>query len=75
MVEPYELAFKIRKDGVAREYFYAYDTTEGRSGPGPKIFVPGKVESIENTDVKFEPRNDGNSEKPEVPRLLATSKA
>jgi predicted nucleotidyltransferase component of viral defense system len=57
LVEPYELTFKIRKDGVAREYFYVYDTTGGRSsGPGIKTFVPGKVEAIENTDVKFEPR-------------------
>lgn len=27
LVEPYELAFKIRKDGIAREYLYIYDTT------------------------------------------------
>jgi len=57
LVEPYELAFKIRKDGVAREYFYAYDTTGGRSyGPGIKAFVPDKVQSIENTDQEFVPR-------------------
>ena len=57
LVEPYELAFKVRKDRVAREYFYAYDTTGGRSsGPGIKAFVPGKVQSIENTDMEFEPR-------------------
>ena len=57
LVEPYELAFKIRKDGVAREYFYAYDTVGGRSsGPGIKTFVPDKVQSIANTDLKFEPR-------------------
>lgn len=57
LVEPYELAFKIRKDGKAREYFYAYDTIGGRSsGPGLKTFVSDKVQSIENTDIKFEPR-------------------
>jgi len=57
LVEPYELAFKIRKDGVAREYFYAYDTVGGRSsGPGLKTFVSEKVHSIVNTDRKFEPR-------------------
>lgn len=56
-VEPYELTFKIRKDGVAREYFYAYDTTGGRSSPpGLKTFVSDNVERIENTDRKFEPR-------------------
>ena len=57
LVEPYELAFKIRKDGVAREYLYAYDTTGGRSAQlGIKTFLPGKVQSLENTDKKFEPR-------------------
>ena len=57
LVEPYSLVFKIRKDGIAREYFYAYDTTGGRfSGPGIKAFLPGKVESVENTDQPFEPR-------------------
>jgi predicted nucleotidyltransferase component of viral defense system len=57
LVEPYELTFKIRKDGKAREYFYAYDTVGGRSsGPGLKTFVSDKVQSIKNTDIKFEPR-------------------
>ena len=57
LVEPYELAFKIRRDRVAREYFYAYDTTGGRhSPPGIKAFVSEKVESIENTDQEFQPR-------------------
>ena len=59
LVEPYSLVFKIRKDGIGREYFYAYDTTGGRSsGPGIKAFLPGKVESIENTDQRFTPRFD-----------------
>ncbi len=56
LVEPYSLVFKMRQDGIAREYFYAYDTTGGHSGPGIKAFLPGKVESIENTDQRFEPR-------------------
>jgi hypothetical protein len=57
LVEPYELAFKIRKDGGAHEYLYAYDTTGGRSsGPSLKTFLPGKVAAIENTDQTFEPR-------------------
>jgi len=56
-VEPYSLVFKIRKDGIAREYFYAYDRTGGlSSGPGIKAFLPDKVQSLENTDVSFEPR-------------------
>jgi predicted nucleotidyltransferase component of viral defense system/uncharacterized Zn-finger protein len=59
LVEPYSLTFKVRKDGVAREYFYAYDTTGGRtSGPGIKSFLPGEVETIENTNQTFVPRTD-----------------
>jgi len=57
LVEPYELTFKIRKDGVAREYLYVYDTTGGRSsGPGLKTLVSRNVQSIENTDHEFQPR-------------------
>ena len=57
LVEPYSLVFKTRKDGIGREYFYAYDTTGGRSsGPGIKAFLPGKVEAIQNTDRSFKPR-------------------
>jgi predicted nucleotidyltransferase component of viral defense system len=59
LVEPYELSFKIRKDNIAREYLYAYDTTGGNSsGPGLKTFVSGKVQDIEVTDNDFEPRYD-----------------
>jgi predicted nucleotidyltransferase component of viral defense system len=57
LVEPYELAFKIRKDGIGREYFYAFDTTGGRtSGPSLKSFLPSNVQSVEITDQPFEPR-------------------
>lgn len=57
LIEPYEIAFKQRRDGLAREYLYAYDRTGGMSsGPGLKTFVPDKVALLENTDAKFEPR-------------------
>lgn len=58
LVEPYELAFKIpAKDGIAREYFYGFDTTGGRtSGPSLKSFLPGRVQSVEVTDLPFTPR-------------------
>ena len=57
LVEPYSLEFKVRKRGTASEYLSAYDTTGGHSsGPGRKWFLPGKVESMENTDLTFEPR-------------------
>lgn len=56
LVEPYALAYKVRKDGLAREYFYGYDVTGGNSGPGIKAFVHSDVASLANTDIKFTPR-------------------
>lgn len=57
LVEPYALTFKRRKDGDAREYFYAYDRTGGRnSGPGIKSFVATDVEALVLTDNPFEPQ-------------------
>ena len=56
LVEPYSLTYKRRQDGVAREYFYVYDRTGGRSGPGIKCLVADKMESIKNTSEAFEPR-------------------
>lgn len=56
-VEPYSISYKRRQDGLAREYFYAYDLTGGRtSGPGIKSFVADKVVGIRNTETTFEPR-------------------
>lgn len=58
-IEPYSLIFKRRKDGSAREYFYAWDRTGGTSRKqGIKMFVQEKVESLENTDTKFDPQFD-----------------
>jgi predicted nucleotidyltransferase component of viral defense system len=57
LVEPYALTFKRRRDGGAREYFYAYDRTGGRtSGPGIKTFVAPDISSLALTDESFEPR-------------------
>ena len=56
-IEPYSLMYKVRKDGVGQEYFYAYDRTGGlRSGPGLKSFTNDKIIQIENTETTFEPR-------------------
>lgn len=56
-VEPYALAYKRREDGVAREYFYAWDLSGGSSGHrGIKSFVADKLRSLEITDTTFEPR-------------------
>ncbi|MDD5691638.1 MAG: nucleotidyl transferase AbiEii/AbiGii toxin family protein [Candidatus Omnitrophica bacterium] len=57
IVEPYSLVYKIRQDGYGQEYFYAYDTTGGRSsGPGIKCFVNNKISSIKCLEDKFTPR-------------------
>lgn len=58
MVEPYSLKYKIRKsDGVGQEYFYGYDRTGGlKTGESIKAFLSEKIEAIENTNEKFEPR-------------------
>ncbi|HLM86894.1 MAG TPA: hypothetical protein VK272_11970 [Solirubrobacteraceae bacterium] len=56
-VEPYSLAFKRRKDGVAQEYLYGWDLTGGRaSGLGIKTFLQGSVQDIQNSTVTYEPR-------------------
>ena len=57
LVEPYSLVYKVRKDGHGQEYFYVWDQTGGRSsGPGLKIFLNTKIQSLKNTDIKFDPR-------------------
>ncbi|MCU1392585.1 MAG: hypothetical protein JWM34_1013 [Ilumatobacteraceae bacterium] len=56
MIEPYSLTYKMREDGRAFEYFYVYDQTGGRSGPGIKCLFQHKVEFLEITDQPFEPR-------------------
>jgi predicted nucleotidyltransferase component of viral defense system len=55
-VEPYSLVYKGRRDGHAEEYFYVWDRTGGRSGPGIKAFVNTKIQGINLLDEKFEPR-------------------
>lgn len=56
-VEPYALSFKRRRDGVGREYFYAWDQSGGRSGQiGIKSYTADKVQTVVMTDEKFEPR-------------------
>ena len=56
-VEPYSLAYKRPRDGVAREYFYAWDLIGGRSGQvGIKSYTADKVHSVTITNEMFEPR-------------------
>lgn len=57
LIEPYSLAFKRRKDGFGQEYFYAFDTTGGRSsGPGLKSFLHTKIQTLAISGQTFEPR-------------------
>jgi predicted nucleotidyltransferase component of viral defense system len=57
LVEPYSLVFKRRRDGFGQEYFYAVDTTGGRStGPGLKTFLHSKIQALSIAEQSFEPR-------------------
>lgn len=57
VIEPYALVFKRPQGQPAREYFYAYDRTGGRSGrPSIKSFFPEKIQSLQNIGEPFEPR-------------------
>lgn len=57
MVEPYALSYKQAAGKPAREYFYGYDRTGGRtSPPGIKSFLNTGVQRIDLTDDVFEPR-------------------
>ncbi|MDX6587286.1 MAG: hypothetical protein QOI31_1759 [Solirubrobacterales bacterium] len=57
VVEPYELVFKRPQGSSVQEYFYAFDTTGGRtSAPSMKSFKPEKIQALEATDQSFEPR-------------------
>ncbi len=56
-VEPYSLTYKRRADGVAREYFYAWDLLGGRSRTtGLKSYTGDKIRSITITEEQFQPR-------------------
>lgn len=56
-IEPYSLAYKIRVDGVGREYLYGWDRTGGRSGKmSIKNYTQDKIQSLNMTEEKFEPR-------------------
>ncbi len=56
MVEPYSLKYLESKGGEAREYFYVYNLSGGKSEPNIRSFLPEPLESIENTEEKFTPR-------------------
>lgn len=73
MVEPYSLKYLKKRDGSEREYLYVYDRGGG-SGESLKSFIAERIELIENTDEKFEPRHIIElckaGEKPEKPYLF-----
>ncbi len=57
LAEPYSLVFKRRKDGVGQEYLYVFDQTGGRkSDPGTKSWLWHRIQALESTDIRFEPR-------------------
>jgi predicted nucleotidyltransferase component of viral defense system len=56
LVEPYSLKYQQRRDGVEREYFFAYKLSGGSSEPGIKRFIPEHMQAIETTETEFVPR-------------------
>lgn len=54
LIEPYSLKYMQQKNGEEREYLYAYNLTGSENPPGMRTFVADRIESIENTDQKFE---------------------
>jgi hypothetical protein len=57
VMEPYALTYKRRKDGVAREYLYAYDRTGGASGEvGIKTMTNDGISAVKMLEEAFEPR-------------------
>ena len=56
VAEPYSLVFKRRRDGFASEYFYVWDRTGGRSGPGIKALFHNRIERLTLLVETFEPR-------------------
>jgi hypothetical protein len=56
-VEPYSFEYYVRKsDGRGVEYFWGYDTTGGKSGPGIKRFICDKIESVRMSNILFTPQ-------------------
>jgi len=57
LVEPYKIEYYMRKkDGMGLEYFWGYDRTGGKSGPGIKRFICDKIFSVRPTDMGFIPQ-------------------
>jgi predicted nucleotidyltransferase component of viral defense system/DNA-directed RNA polymerase subunit RPC12/RpoP len=78
IVEPYSLKYLQRRDGVEKEYFYAFNRSGGSHEPGIRCFTSENVENIENTKEKFTPRYQielcKSGEKPENPYLFDPNK-
>jgi predicted nucleotidyltransferase component of viral defense system len=78
IIEPYSLKYLQRKDGLEQEYLYVYNCKGGENQPGIRCFISGRIESIENTGEKFEPRYpielSKAGEKPENPYLFDPNK-
>lgn len=78
LVEPYSLKYQQKRDGDQKEYFYAFNLSGGSSPPGVRSFIPSGLQSVENTEEKFEPRYliemSKAGETPEDPYLFDPSK-
>lgn len=73
LVEPYSMIYKRRQDGIAQEYFYAWDQTGGNRGPGIKAFLNTGLTSVEKTTDKFDPRNGWSIELSKAGEIIGSS--
>lgn len=78
LVEPYSLKYLQMRNGEQKEYFYVWNLSGGSSAPGVRSLVPAGLQSVENTDEKFEPRflveMSKAGERPEDPYLFDPNK-
>ena len=78
LIEPYSLKYLQSRTGDQEEYLFVYNVSGGNSAPGIRSLVAENVQSIENTDQKFEPRHSielcKSGERPENPYLFDPSK-
>lgn len=78
LVEPYSLKYLQSRAGDQKEYLFVYNVSGGSSPPGMRSLVSERVESIENTEEKFEPRYPielcKSGERPENPYLFDPNK-
>lgn len=78
IVEPYSLKYLEPRGRQPKEYLYVFNCSGGDNPPGIRQFVSDNMQSIENTDEKFNPQYpielSKSGEMPENPFLFDPDK-